>query len=235
MTCREVLNEIAQYQDDQIKKIFINHGATEPIYGVRVEDLKKIRKKIKKDHKLALELYDTGISDAMYLAGLIADEKLISRRELQQWAQKAPWSMISEFTVPWVASESPFGWELGLEWINDGKETVAAAGWSTLGAVLSLREDELLDLAMVKSLMVRIEQTIHQEKNRVRYAMNNFLISVGSYVAGLQQAAIETADRIGPVMVDLGNTSCNTPLASDYIKKVSEKGKTGKKKKTVRC
>lgn len=235
MTSRDVLEAIAGYQNDQIKKIYLNHGATEPLYGVKIEDLKKIQKKIKKNHSLALELYNTGISDAMYLAGLIADEKTISRKELQQWAEKAPWHMISEFTVPWVAAESPFGWELGLEWINSEKESIASSGWSTLAAVLCLRDDSQLDLTIIKGLLARIEQTIHQEKNRVRYTMNNFVIACGSYVEALFETAMETAEKIGAIEVDMGGTACKTPLAPQYIQKVKEKGKTGKKKKTVRC
>ena len=38
------------------------------------DDLKKYQKRIKKDYQLSLDLYDSGVSDAMYLAGLIADE-----------------------------------------------------------------------------------------------------------------------------------------------------------------
>jgi len=36
--------------------------------------VKKIQKRIKKDYQLARDLYDTGICDAMCLAGLIADD-----------------------------------------------------------------------------------------------------------------------------------------------------------------
>ena len=78
----------------------------EPFYGVKVGDLKILVKKIKTDHNLALELYQTGNSDAMYLAGLIADENLVTRKVLQDWAKKAYWYMLSEYTVPWLAAES---------------------------------------------------------------------------------------------------------------------------------
>jgi 3-methyladenine DNA glycosylase AlkD len=39
------------------------------VFGVKIGDLKVIQKKVKKDHQLAMELFDTGIYDAMYLAG----------------------------------------------------------------------------------------------------------------------------------------------------------------------
>ena len=130
----------------------MNHGAKEPFFGVKVQDMKKIQKKVKKNHELSLELYATGNGDAMYLAGLIADEKKISKAELQQWVEEAYWSMISEYAVPWVASESPHGFELGLEWIESDQEHIASAGWSALASWASIRADEDLDIPAYVSL-----------------------------------------------------------------------------------
>ncbi len=66
-----------------------NGGAKEPCLGVKVEDLKKIQKRVKLDYQLALELYETGIADAMYLAGLIADDAKMTRKDLQKWIEGA--------------------------------------------------------------------------------------------------------------------------------------------------
>ena len=114
MNATEILQELQQMGSEQTKKIFLRHGAREPFFGVKVGDMKNIVKRVKKDHALSMALYDSGNSDAMYLAGLIADEKKISKADLQHWADQAYWYMISEFTVAWVASESPYGWELGI-------------------------------------------------------------------------------------------------------------------------
>src|SRR5438093_1124314 len=72
MTAREIVAELKTLGNDGYKRIMLNHGAKEPIYGVKIEDMKKIQKRVKRDYQLALDLYDTGVSDAMYLAGLIA-------------------------------------------------------------------------------------------------------------------------------------------------------------------
>lgn len=116
MTVQEILDELKKNGSEQTKKTLLKHGAKEPFYGVKIEHLKKIQKKIKKDHELSLALYNTGISDAMYLAGLIADETRITRKDLQTWAEKAYWYMLSEYTVAWIAAESRFGHELAMNW-----------------------------------------------------------------------------------------------------------------------
>jgi len=118
MTTEQIMKELEKKGSESIKKIFLNHGAKEPVFGVKVGDLKVIQKKVKKDHQLAMELFGTGIYDAMYLAGLIADESKMSKKDIQQWAEKSPSHGISEYTVAWVAAESDYGWELGMKWID---------------------------------------------------------------------------------------------------------------------
>jgi 3-methyladenine DNA glycosylase AlkD len=235
MTAQEIVQELKPLGKDSYKKVLLNHGIREPVFGVKIEDLKKIQKRIKKDYQLALDLYDTGIHDAMYLAGLIADDAKMTKKDLQHWVEKANCAMTCEYTVPWVAAESNHGHELALKWIESGKEFLASAGWTTMGFLMALKEDADLDLGELKQLLKRIEKTIHQQPNRVRYTMNGFIIMVGCYVRSLTELALQTAAKIGPVSVDMGGTACKVPSVPDYIKKVEQRGAIGKKRKTVKC
>src|SRR5213075_1238863 len=130
--------EIKRSGSEGIRKIFLKHGAKEPLYGVKVEDLKKIQKKIKENHQeIALDLYHSGIGDAMYLAGLMADGSKMNTKELQAWAEAANWSMISEYSVAWVTSENDNAFEVAMKWIDSSKENIASSGWSTLSSIVS--------------------------------------------------------------------------------------------------
>jgi hypothetical protein len=51
----------------------------------------------------------------------------------------------------------------------------------------------------------------------------------------LTDTAIETGKKIGPVTVEMGNTSCHVPFAPDSIRKVQKRGAIGKKRKSARC
>ena len=97
--------------------------------------------------------------------------------------------MLSGYTVPWVASESRFGRELALEWIDSASEQVANAGWCTYSCLLAIKPDAELDLAEIEKLMGRVKAEIGSAPNRVRYAMNGFVIAVGGYVAPLTAKA----------------------------------------------
>jgi len=229
------MKELEKKGSESIRKIFKNHGGTGPMYGVKIADLKVIQKKVKKDHELAMGLFATGNYDAMYLAGLIADESKMSKKDIQQWAERSNSKGISEYTVAWVAAESDFGWELGIKWIDSPKENIASAGWNTLSGVIAMKPDNELDIALIKKLLQRIVKEIHSAPNRVRYTMNGFVIGVGAYIKELTKDAIEISKKIGDVYVDMEGTACKVPSAVDYIKKIEARGSIGKKKKTVKC
>jgi len=235
MTAADILTELKLLGHESYKKVMLNHGAKEPFYGVKIEDLKKIQKRIKRDYQLALDLYDTGVSDAMYLAGLIADDAKMTKKDLQHWAERAYFPLMSECTVPWVAAESEHGREMALKWIESKKENVAAAGWSTFSSLVGITADDDLDLRELKKLLARVGKTIHHQPNRVRYVMNGFVIAVGSYVKALTDSAIQTAKRIGKVSVEMNGTACKVPDAIAYIQKVADRRGIGKKRATAKC
>lgn len=235
MTAAEIVEELRPLGAESIRKVLRNHGVPEPVLGVRIADLQVIRKRIKKDYHLALDLYETGIYDARYLAGLVADDLRMTPDDLRRWVADANCPGLFDYTVPWVAAESRHGRELALEWIESGDEGTASAGWATLSGLVALKPDADLDLPALTQLLRRVPETIHTRPNRVRHAMNGFVISVGCYVAPLTALALEIAGEVGVVSVDMGPTACKVPSAADYIEKVRRRGAIGKKRKTIKC
>jgi 3-methyladenine DNA glycosylase AlkD len=235
MTADEVVAELKALGKESYKATLMNHCVTEPVFGTSIADMKKIQKRIKTDYQLALDLYDTGIYDAMYFAGLIADDAKMSKKDLQAWVERAYCPGVSEFTVAWVAAGSLHGRELALKWIDSKKENIAATGWATLGSLVAITADRDLDLGELKKLLQRVEKTIHHQPNRVKYTMNGFVIAVGGYVKPLSNTAIEAARNIGAVAIDLPGTACKVPYAPEYIEKMKARGTLGKKRKSAKC
>lgn len=235
MTLEEVMARLEAMGSEQTRSTWARHGAKEPFYGVKTGDLKNLVKDVKKDQELALALYDTGNTDAMYLAGLSVNPKLMTKERLRQWADRAYWYLLAEYTVSGVAAESPYALELAREWVDAPEEMKAVCGWSTYTHFMSITPDERLDLEELRRLIGRVRETVHGERNRVRYAMNGFVIAAGCFVKALHGEALEAAERIGAVQVDVGRTACKVPLAAEYIGKVQTMGKIGAKKKSSIC
>jgi len=234
MTVQDIVAELKKLGNPQTKKTWMTHGAHEPCFGVKIQDMKPIQKRVKMDYQLALDLYDTGIADAMYLAGLIADDSKMTKKDLQKWVKGATWGMVAEYTVPWVASGSPHGREMAMKWIESKDEAIASAGWQTYSSMVAIKEDADLDMDEIKSLLQRVAKSIHQQPNRVKYVMNGFVIAVACYVKPLHKFAVETAKSIGKVDVDLIG-ACKIPFAPDQIKKFAARSPIGKKRKSPKC
>lgn len=235
MTAQQIVSEIEPLGTEGYRCVLRNHGITGPLFGVKIEELKKYEKAIKKDYQLALDLFDTGVYDAMYLAGLIADESRMTKDDLRGWLTKATSDVVAEFAVAWVAADGPHGWDLALEWIDSSDAKAAVVGWGTLSSLLAVRDDADLDIPALRRLLERVKTSIHAQPDRVRYKMNSFVIALGLYVSELSDEALRAGETIGKVKVDMGNTACKVPFAPDTIRKVASMGRVGKKRKTARC
>ena len=236
MTAKDIVAELTKLANAPAKKNWMNNGgAKEPCLGVKVEDMKKIQKRVKTDYQLALDLYDTGIADAMYLAGLIADDAKMTRKDLQKWIEAATCDWVAEYSVPWVASSGPHGREMAAKWIESKDETIASAGWQTYSSLVAIKADADLDLAEIKSFLQRAAKSIHQQPDRLKYAMNSFVIAIACYVKPLHQFAVDTANSIGKIAVEQVGGCSTIPFAPDRIKKFEASRAIGKKRKSPKC
>ncbi len=235
MNVSDVMQRLEKLGSESTVKTFRRHGATGEMFGVKVADLKKVLRDIKDDQSLALELWDTGNSDAMYLAGLAADGSQMTKAQLEKWVKSAHWYMLSEYSVPFVAAEHPDCFTIARKWIKSRKEPIAASGWCTYAGGMSVRDDSQLDLGEIEELLESVVTKIDDSPGRVRYCMNGFVICVGTYVKPLLKNAKSVAKKIGTVQVDMGDTACRVPVASEMLKKVESMKRVGKKRKTVKC
>ncbi len=232
-----IMAELKKKGSERTRKTYARHGMpADRTFGVSIADLKVIAKTIKGQQALACELYETGNVDAMYLAGMVADGSQMTKKQLNGWAEGAAGlTMISEYTVPWVAVENPDARDLAIQWIKSKKEHVASSGWCTYAGLVATKADEALDLAEIEDLLKTVVKEIGSAQNRVRYTMNGFVIAVGTYVRPLLKQAKASARQMGAVSVDMGDTACNVPLATAHIEKIEAAGRVGQKRKTIRC
>jgi 3-methyladenine DNA glycosylase AlkD len=219
---------------DQNRKVYVRHGAKEPMYGVSFAALGKLKKSIKTDHALARQLWATGNHDARILATMIADPLIMTEAELETWVGDLDNYVITD-AFSKMAAQSPFARKKMQQWTRKPDEWMSTAGWDLLGllAMDKTQPDDLLD-----SYIKRIEAEIHEAPNRTRHAMNGALIGIGTRGGTLMQKAVAAAKRIGKVEVDHGETGCQTPDAASYISKVLQhrdgKSAKGGTKKTLK-
>ena len=229
------MRDLAALGTEQTRQTLIRHGAPEPLFGVRIGDLQPLRRRLRGEQQLALDLYRTTNSDAMYLAGLIASGSLMTSDALQSWAEESRWHLHAGTTVPCVASEHPDGFALAEAWTLAPAELTAIAGWSTLAALVTTRPDDHLPLAVFRSLIARTSLELHDAPDRVRSAMNSFLIACGTYSDSLLPDALAAAASLGKIIVNMGATACKIPDAATTIARSRRGSLASLKRKSIRC
>ncbi len=216
MTYDETFAELQALGTAQNRKVYPRHGVREPLFGVSYANLGKLKKKIKADHALALELWDSGNHDARILATMIAEPQKATVPMLDAWAC-TPDNYVLTDAVSGFVGKTEFAGDCMRKWIDADAEYVEAAGWNLLGG--SAMYAKGLSDSTFEPYIIRIERDIHGAKNRVRYAMYMALIAIGTKSDALEELAFAASTRVGRVEVDHGDTGCKTPEGPSYIRK----------------
>jgi len=235
MNLQEVMQELEALGKERTKKIYVSNGAQEPLFGVATGAMKPMSRIIKKDQELAEQLYATGNYDAMYFAGVIADPKAMTAADFERWIDRAYFYMLSDYVVAVTLSETDIAQDVADEWIASGEELKMSAGWSCYCWLLGNRPDHEFSEQKLASMLEAVEAAIHNSPERAKYAMNQFIYTVGISFSPLHELAVETAKRVGPVEVKRDKKKTSVLQASETIKKAVEKGQIGFKRKYVRC
>jgi 3-methyladenine DNA glycosylase AlkD len=223
MTYAEVMRLLEKLGTAQNRKVYKRHGAGEDLFGVSFANLARLKRRIKTDHSLAQELWVSGNADARTLATMIADPEQATDRMLDQWVRAIEYYVLADVFVRNLVCKSPLARRKMKEWTRSPDEWVGRAGWHLL-ALLALQDGTLND-RILESFLARIEEGIQKAKNYTRHAMNDALIAIGIRNAALEKKALAVAQRIGKVVVDHGETGCQTPDAAAYILKTRARKK----------
>lgn len=216
MELDEVMAALEAEGSEQTRTIYGRHGATEPMFGVSHGALAKLERTIKVDHELALALWETGNHDARMLAAKVADPEEFTAKLADAWARDAD-NYMAAGAVADVVGQSTIARSRSDVWRERKGEWVASAGWGLVARTCECEDD--WSIADLRGLLRQIEGEIHDRPNRVRHEMNMAVIAIALRNAALQRLAMSAAKRIGPVVVDHGETDCTTPTATDYIEK----------------
>jgi hypothetical protein len=112
------------------REVLRNHGINEPVFGVKIEELKKnpetrVRKGLGPGRRRCTKPASTTRNTC---AGLIADETKVTPKDFRRWLARANSAVACGNVVATVAADSPHGWTLAREWIDSTDELTAQTG-----------------------------------------------------------------------------------------------------------
>jgi 3-methyladenine DNA glycosylase AlkD len=190
-----VLRELRALADPKVRTKMEYFGVQVPkAHGITVPVLHQFAKHIGKDHRLAQQIWATGIHEAKILAALIGESKKVTPAEMEQWARDFDsWDVVDAACCYLYAHARP-AWNKATAWSRRREEFVKRASFS-LVAYLSYKDEAAPDARFVRFLRV-IEREAHDERNFVRKAVNWALRNIGKRNKRLNREAIRAAERI---------------------------------------
>jgi len=162
--------------------------------GISVPTLRRLAREIRKDHRLADQLWRTGVHEARLLASLIADPKLVTEAQMERWAKQFDGWDVCDACCNNLFDKTPFAYGKAWEWSRREEEFVKRAGF-VLMAVLAVHDKKAGDGQFLKFLP-RIKRESRDERNFVKKAVNWALRQIGKRNLGLNRAAIQAAKEI---------------------------------------
>lgn len=224
MTFEETIAQLRALGSEQTRKTYQRHGSGPNVYGVSFASYGALKKefvgrgKVKTHaHAVARQLWATQNIDAQSLATMIADPQQLSGAEADSWAQDIYYHALADLFAALVAQTS-FAPTKAAQWTAAPDEGHQRIGYSLLSR-LALDNKGLPD-TYFEGYLPQMEAAIHQAPNRAKEAINTAFISIGSRSEALRELAEQAADRIGEIVIDHGDTSCQTFDIRDYLARV---------------
>lgn len=196
MKSREVISELRSRANPAALKGMARFGITtkRALGGSSMPYLRWLAKRLGKDHRLAAELWASGIHEARILAGMVDDPAEVTEEQMEAWAAEFDSWDVVDGVCSSLFDKTPFAYRKAVEWSSRQEEFVKRAGF-TLMAMLAVHDKQAPDSSFEPFLAI-IEREAGDRRNFVRKAVNWALRQIGKRNRALNAKAVATAERI---------------------------------------
>ena len=163
-------------------------------FGIRIPVLRKMAKEIGKNHRIALELWDSGYHEARILASMVDDYKQVSEAQMEKWVSELDSWDVCDSCVMNLFEDVEIAWDKAVEWSKKRQEFVKRAGFVMM-ARLAVSNKKAPDEYFIKFFPI-IKSEADNEANLVKKAISWALRQIGKRNLNLNQRAIEVAREI---------------------------------------
>jgi 3-methyladenine DNA glycosylase AlkD len=167
---------------------------TERAFGISIQQIRPLARQYKKNHELALALWDSGFHEARLLACFIDDPKQVTSKQMDSWtADFDSWDLCDQACLK-LFVKTPFVEAKIAKWAKDKREFVRRAGFALLAAY-AVHGKDVPDSAY-RNLLPLIEDYSTDERNFVRKAVNWALRQVGKRSPSLHKPALALSKKL---------------------------------------
>ncbi|MES2442728.1 MAG: DNA alkylation repair protein [Pseudomonadota bacterium] len=192
----DLVAELERHADPGIREGLKRYGivTADRTIGVRVGDIRAIARPHRKNHALALQLWDTGIYEARFLAVMVDDPAQVTPEQMDAWRLDFDnWATCDTACFD-LFDKTPHAFDAIDRWAGLNDEFGRRASFALLASV-ALHAKALPDQPFLDRLPL-IETAAADGRNFVRKGVNWALRAIGYRNAALNLAAIALAQRL---------------------------------------
>ena len=221
MTLKTTLAQLESLGNEKVRAQNTKQGAGDNQFGVKLGDIRKLAKQIKTNHKMALELWETGNSDARFLAILLMEPKSLTAEKVDQMVRTVQFVRVADWLNSYVINHHPAKEELRQKWLKSNDPMAARSGWS-LTAERVAKSPGGLDLP---AILNRLETEMGNAPSEVQWTMNFTLAYIGMHFPEHRERAVAIGASLGIYRDYPVSKGCTSPFAPVWIKEMVSRQK----------
>jgi 3-methyladenine DNA glycosylase AlkD len=194
ITAKEIIEDLKEIADPGFRTGLSRFGInSETALGIKIPMLRDYAKHLKKNHALALQLWETKVHEARLLAIFIADHKQVTETQMEKWVKDfSSWDICDQACG--LFDKTPFAFDKAVEWSKRKNEFEKRAGFAMM-ATLAVHDKKANDKKFI-AFFPLLEKEAHDERNFVKKAVNWAIRQIGKRNIELNKAAVELAKKI---------------------------------------
>ena len=192
----DLIAELEAHADPAIRDGLNRYGivTADRTIGVRVGDIRAIARPHRKNHELALELWETGIYEARFLAVMVDDPAHVTPEQMDHMRSGFDnWATCDTACFD-LFDKTPHAFDAIDRWAGLNDEFGRRAAFALLASV-ALHAKKLPDQPFLDRLKL-IEAAAADGRNFVKKGVNWALRAIGRRSPALNRASIDLAERL---------------------------------------
>ena len=166
-------------------------------YGIRLPVIRKLAKKIGKDHDLALELWNHPYHESHLLATMIEQKEKVTSEQLDEWVNSFySWDIVDQACINLLV-DLPEARDNIFIWCEDEKEFVKRTAFSLI-AVIAVRDKKATPEEFYKYFPL-IKKASFDNRNFVKKSVNWALRQIGKRDLACNKEALKVAYEISEI------------------------------------
>ena len=159
--------------------------------GLSVPEMRRIAKQTGRDHRLALELWDSGIAEARIVASMVDEPARATSSQMDRWVRDFDSWDVCDQVCGNLFDKTPYAWAKARAWARRKEEFVKRAGFALM-ACLAWHDKAAPDAAFLR-FFPSIRRGATDERNFVKKAVSWALRTIGKRNVRLRLAALREA------------------------------------------